>query len=86
MAVRMARFAFRRRAEDRGDVVLPLDVRLAREIKIAPIRLRFAGERSLQVVVRFGARVPSSCISSKWTLHQRPSPAREARIERCFDG
>ena len=51
MAMRVTRFAFGRRTKDGGDVVLPLDVRLVREIQIAPVRLRFTGERRLEVVV-----------------------------------
>ena len=49
VAVRVAGLALGRRAEHRRDVVLPFDVGLVREIEIAPVRLRFAGERVLQV-------------------------------------
>src|SRR5215471_12005451 len=55
MPVRMTGFAFGRRTEDRGDVVLPLDVGLVCEIQVPAIRLRFAGERGLEVVVRLRA-------------------------------
>ena len=55
MAVRVAGLAFGGRAEHRGDVVLAFDVGLAREIQVTAIRLRFAGERGLEIVVRLGA-------------------------------
>ena len=55
MAVRMAGLAFRGRTEHGRDVVLAFDVGLVREIQVTPVRLRFAGERGLEVVVRLGA-------------------------------
>ena len=41
--------------EQAGDVRKSLDVRDAREVEVATIRLRFAGERILQVVEALGA-------------------------------
>ena len=55
MAMRVAGLALGGRAKHRRDVVLPLDVGLAGEIQVAPVRLRFAGERGLEVVVRLRA-------------------------------
>ena len=57
MAVRMAGLAFGRRAEHRGDVVEAFDVGLRCEIQVTTIRLRFAGERVLQILL--GAACPS---------------------------
>ena len=55
VAVGMAGLAFGRRAEQRRDVVLAFDVGLVREIQVAAVRLRLAGERGLEVVVGFRA-------------------------------
>jgi hypothetical protein len=55
MPVRMAGLAFRGGAEDRGHIVLALDIRLVGEIEVAPVRLGFAGESGLEVVVGLGA-------------------------------
>src|SRR5689334_24091038 len=52
MAVRMAGLAFGGRAKERRDVVMPFDVGLGGEIEVAAVRLRLAGKRGLQVVVR----------------------------------
>src|SRR5581483_5676157 len=49
---RVARLGFRGVAEEPADVGIALDVRPARKVEVAPIRLRLAGERVLQVVVR----------------------------------
>jgi hypothetical protein len=51
----VAGLAFRRRAKDRSDVVLPFDVGLAREIQISSICLRLAGKRGLEVIVSLAA-------------------------------
>jgi hypothetical protein len=51
VAVGVAGLAFGCRTEQRRDVVLAFDVRLVREIEVAAVGLRFAGERGLQVVV-----------------------------------
>ena len=55
MAVRVAGLALGGRAEQGGHVVLALDVGLVREIEVAAIRLRLAGESGFQVVVGLGA-------------------------------
>ncbi len=55
VAMGMAGFAFRGRAEYRRHVVVALDVGLLREIQIAAIGLAFAGERCLQIVLGFRA-------------------------------
>src|SRR5438552_12030651 len=55
MTMRMAGLSFRGRAKDGSNVVLTLDVCLVGEVQIAPIRLRFAGERGFQVFMRLGA-------------------------------
>jgi hypothetical protein len=49
--MRVAGFAFRGRAEECGDIVLSLDVRLVGEVQVAAVRLRLARERGLEVVV-----------------------------------
>jgi hypothetical protein len=54
VAVGMAGLALGGRAEQRGDVVLALDVGLVREVQITPIGLRFARERVAQAL--FGLR------------------------------
>src|SRR6185437_5986463 len=51
----MAGFAFSRRAKNRRHVVLTLDVGLVGEIQITAVRLRFAGERILEILVRLRA-------------------------------
>ena len=53
MAVRVAGLALGGGAEQRGDVVLAFHVGLVREVQVAPVGLRFAGEGVLQVL--FGA-------------------------------
>ncbi len=55
MAVRVAGFAFRGRAEQCGDVVLAFDVGLVCKIQVTAIGLRFASERRFQILFRFGA-------------------------------
>jgi hypothetical protein len=55
VAVRVAGFAFRRRAEHRRDIVLALDVGLVREVQVTAVRLRFACERGLEILVRLAA-------------------------------
>ena len=55
MAVRVAGFAFGGRAEHGGDIVVAFDVGLLREIEITAVRLRFAGERGLQILLRCGS-------------------------------
>jgi hypothetical protein len=47
----MAGLALGGRAEQRGDVVLAFDVGLVREVEIAAVGLRFAGERIAQVLL-----------------------------------
>src|SRR5436309_4589575 len=42
-------------AEEPAHVRIALDVRAAREVEVAAVRLRLPGERRLQVVVRFAA-------------------------------
>ena len=56
VAVGMARLALRRGAEYGRDVVLAFDVRLGGEVQIPSIRLRFPGERVLQVLQRLAVR------------------------------
>ena len=51
----MAGFALRRRTENDRHVVVPFDVCAVGEIQIAPIRLRFACERVLQILFRLTA-------------------------------
>ena len=51
VAVRMAGLAFGGGPEQRRDVVLALDVGLVREVQVAAVGLRFAGERVLQVLL-----------------------------------
>ena len=51
VAVRVAGLAFGGGAEQRGHVVLPLDVGLVREVQVAAIGLRFAGKGVLQVLL-----------------------------------
>jgi hypothetical protein len=51
----MAGLALGGGTEERGDVVLPFDIGLVREIEITAVGLRFACERGLQVVVGLGA-------------------------------
>src|SRR5258706_11300204 len=53
--VRVAGLALGGGTEDRGDVVLALDVGLVCEIEVTAVRLRLAGERGLEVVVGLGA-------------------------------
>ncbi len=52
MAMRVAGLALGRRAEHRRDVVEAFDVGLGGEIQIAPVGLRLAGKRVLQVLFR----------------------------------
>ena len=52
VAVRVTGLAFGGRTEHRGHVVVTLDVGLGGEVEVAAVRLRFAGERGLEV--RFG--------------------------------
>src|SRR5678815_4128222 len=44
VAVGVPGLAFGGRAEQRGDIVLPFDVGLVREVEVAAVRLRLAGE------------------------------------------
>src|SRR5436190_19631001 len=53
--MRMTGFAFRRRAEHRRDVVLAFDVGLVGEVQIPAVRLRFACERGLEILMRLAA-------------------------------
>jgi hypothetical protein len=53
--VRMAGFAFGGRAKNGGHVVESLHVGLPGEIEVAAIRLRFAGKRVLEVLLRLAA-------------------------------
>jgi len=55
MPVGVAGLAIRRVAEQARDVGVAFDVRLLDEIEITPVRLRFAGECGLQVLVRLAA-------------------------------
>ena len=55
VAVRVAGLALGGVAEQAGDVGVALDVGPAGEVEVAAVRLRLAGERVLQVVVRLGA-------------------------------
>jgi hypothetical protein len=55
VTVRVARLAFRGRAEHGRDVVQPLDVRLGCEIEVAAIRLRLARERILEILLGLAA-------------------------------
>src|SRR4029079_15550841 len=55
VAVRVAGLALRGVAEQAGDVGVTLDVGLLGEVEVATVRLRFTGERFLQVGVRLGA-------------------------------
>ncbi|KOT06633.1 hypothetical protein DM77_1002 [Burkholderia mallei] len=73
VAVRVARFALGGRAEQRRDVVLPLDVRLRREVEVAAIRLRFAGERVFQVL--FGLAALELC-HLRLPIRSRRAPRR----------
>src|SRR4051794_3022007 len=52
VTVRMAGLALGGVAEQARDVRLTLDVRLLGEVEVPAVRLRLAGERVLQVVVR----------------------------------
>jgi predicted AAA+ superfamily ATPase len=74
VAVRVPGLAFRGRAEQRGDVVLPFDVGLVREVEVTAVRLRLAGERGLEVVVR-----PGSLQRLHRNLLVMTNPARRAR-------
>lgn len=69
----MAGFAFRRRAEHRGDVVVAFDVGLLREIQIASVGLRLARERGLQVVFRLAAFERHLSLSLVRLLRLHPS-------------
>src|SRR5205814_9759830 len=64
MPVRVPGLAFGRGAEQRRDVVLPFHVGLRGEIEIAAVRLRFAGERRLAVLVGPGAFQRFPCYAS----------------------
>jgi hypothetical protein len=55
VAVRVARLAFGSRAKYRRYIVEAFDVRFGREVQIATIRLRFAGEGVLQILFRLTA-------------------------------
>ena len=55
MPVRMPGLAFGGGAEHRGHIVIAFHVGLLREIQVAAIRLRFTGERVLQVAVGLAA-------------------------------
>src|SRR5690606_2575640 len=54
MAMGMAGLALGGRAEDRGDVVVALNVRLLGEVEVAAVRLALAGEGFLQVGMGLG--------------------------------
>src|SRR5690348_10798081 len=54
------------RPEDRGDVVLTLDVGLVGEVEVTPIGLRFARERRFQIFVRLGALQIHCFLLSRW--------------------
>lgn len=55
MSMGVAGFPLRGRAEHRGYVILPLNIRLGRKIQITTVRLGFTRERIFQVVVSLGA-------------------------------
>src|SRR5664279_2581385 len=52
-AMRMARLTFSGGAEQRRNIVLPFDIGLVREIEVAAVRLRLAGERIAQTLLCF---------------------------------
>ena len=83
VAVRMAGLALGGRAEHRGHVVETLDVGLGREIEIATIRLRLAGEGVLQVLVGLGSceLLAGHLVVSLWVVE-----AREVLLPRWFWG
>jgi len=55
MPVCVPGLAFRRRAEYSGHIVETLDIGLGCEIQVTPIRLRLAGERILEILLRLAA-------------------------------
>src|SRR5690606_41531088 len=75
MAVGVSGLAFGRGAEHRRHVVLTLHVGLRRKIQIAAIRLRFACESRLEVLVRLG----SSALHGPLLRLARSSPHCPAR-------
>src|SRR3954468_19372850 len=70
VAVRVSGLAFGGRAEKRGYVVLAFDVGLRGEVQVAAIRLRFTGERGLQVVVGLGTFERFHGISFKYARYE----------------
>src|SRR5947208_1897755 len=78
---------FRGVAKEAADVRVAFDVRAPREIEVPAVRLRFAGKRVLQVVVRTGAleslghRVPPSLVGSAPT-NETGAPCQRRADER----
>ena len=68
MAVSVAGLTFRGGAEHGGDVVVAFDVGLLREIQVTAIRLRFARECGLQVVLGL-ASLERSHVESLYQLN-----------------
>ena len=77
MAVRVAGLAFGGGAEHGGDVVVAFDVGLLREIQIAAVRLRFAGECGFQIFLGPGAfQIAHDVTSWRWLEDEcAPRPA-----------
>jgi hypothetical protein len=77
----MAGLAFGGRTEYRGDVVIAFDVGLLGEIKIAAVRLRFAGECGFQIFFGLAAferrHSPSPHVTSG--ICRRPADHRPFR-------
>src|SRR5262245_66059793 len=81
MAVRVAGLRLGRVAEEAADVGVALDVRLAREVEVAAVRLRFAGEGLLQVLVRLRALERGHVLLlplERTNLDRGPAPGQSA--------
>src|SRR5262249_1380766 len=81
----VAGFGVGRVLEEARDVGKSLDVGTAREVEIPPVRLRFAGERFLQILEALSA--PEACHCSSFdgwgTIDRSAGRRRSGRSTRC---
>ena len=85
VAMRVAGLAFGGGTEQRGHVVLALDVGLVREVQIAAVGLRFARKGVLQVL--FGLRsfqAHLTLLVGERTIHRRATEATNANKSICL--